>query len=205
MLVRILCLMLVGGLSSPNLSAAFKISCEDIAELLKEADYVALVRIDSGEALFSEDKLCGVKYKGRVLDGIKGISKDELLEWCTAVYSNNYDLQIGIPYILFSTKPGRGDPFRPDTAWYDARAELHRVCSSVLQGNRIIHSGYGALKVKFDDPIRQSDEWKAGVIVPNFVIALPDTLKREEERPEPLLYVRVPLKDLVSYLKSLNR
>jgi hypothetical protein len=202
MIVRILCLIVVGVLLSPNISDAFKIGYEDIANLLKQADYVALVRIDSGETLFSEDKLCGVKYKGKVLDQIKGIFKDEPLEWCTAAYSNNYGLEIGIPYILFLTKPGRGDPFHPDTAYHDDMAELHRVCSSALQGNRVIHSGYGALKVRLDHPVRPLDELKGTVTVPNFVISLPGTLKSEEEHPGPLRYVRVDLKDLVSCLKS---
>lgn len=204
MIARILCLTLFGILLSSHYSGAFQIGYEHIAELQKQADYVALVRVDRGEALFSGEKMCGVKYNGKVIDGIKGISKGELLEWYTAAYLDNYSLQVGTPYILFLSKPGRVDPFRPEGAIYDRRKELKEVCSSIKeeQENRVIHSGYGALRVELEDPI--FDQWKGAVIIPNFVIALPDTLNRKEDRPEPLLYVRVQLQDLVAYLISLK-
>lgn len=185
-------------------SWATKLSCERIEDLLKRADYVALVRIVSGEALLHGKKLCGAKYKGKVLKGIKGISRNEILE-----FGPDAGLEIGSSYLVFVTKPKKSyDPFL-STSSYSPRAKMEsdKVCGPIRRNmNRVMHSGFGAMKVSQESMYLYPQEVAR---VRRVFVSLPDSLKVKtiEEWGTEMWRIQdawVSVKDLIAYLKSIN-
>ena len=185
-------------------SWATKISCEPIENLLKRADYVALVRIVSGEALLHGKKLCGAKYKAKVLKGIKGVSRNEILE-----FGPDDGLEIGTSYLVFVTKPNKSyDPFL-STSSYSPRAKIEsdKVCGPIRRNmNRVMHSGFGAMKVSQESTHFYPQEV---VKVHRSFVSLPDSLKAETIEEWGMEYwpaknAWVSVKDLIAYLKSIN-
>lgn len=213
MLIRLICFITIFSIGLfPTFLGATKITCEPMEELLKEADFVALVRIDAGETLFSGEKVCGARYRSQVIDGIKGSKAGESLEWCTSTQSANNNLEIGTSYLIFLIKPERSyDPWASTNSASRRRAsEFEKDCGLVLQNNHVIHSGNGALKVEVPMLGRSSSmlTWDEEIVrIPGMAIRIPDSLKTQPvmEAGQEVFANRdvwVRLSELVCYLKT---
>ncbi len=196
----------------PYSSSATKIACISVSELLNHADFVALVRIDGGEAIRIEDKYCGAKYRSRVIDGIKGISTGEELVWSTYATQANTNLEIGSSYLIFLNKSN--NPFDPlastNSSAVNRKAEFENICGAALAGNRVAHTGNGALKIETPMLGRNSSvaaKWDQIIRIPSRVLEIPEKLQRipVEEKGQEVFStpdVWVNLEDLITYLKT---
>jgi hypothetical protein len=111
-----------------------------VEELFKEADTVVIVEVVSGQML---ENFCGAKYKARIVHNFKGIDSEFLH------FGHYPGYEIEGRYLLFLTNPDR---------WYTqlsttnstaeaAVEEFHKKCDEVLDINRVMHTGAGALEI----------------------------------------------------------
>jgi hypothetical protein len=206
MFIKILCFAAAIICAFSPCCSATKIADVPLDELFSHSDYVASVRVDYAEALSTATRQCGHRYTSTVTEGIKGISSGELLEWNTLDGYANDNLEIGNRYIVFLTKPGKDyNPIMSTNAYSEKRrADFEEVCGSVLQGNRLIHEGHGALPIETSMVLDAGQRELVGVPP---VIVLPKVLvskfiDRKAEQRDPF-YDWVKLEDFLAYLKTL--
>jgi hypothetical protein len=134
----------------PLCCSATKIADVTFDELFNHVDYVALVYIEKAEALHTATRKCGQKYTSIVLQGLKGATAGELLEWDSLDGYSNEFLEIGSRYLVFLTKSGRRyEPIMSTNSYSEQRtAEFEEICGPVLLDNRVAHKGHGTLPVE---------------------------------------------------------
>lgn len=106
MFKTILCFLIISILTLPTSCLATKIEDTTIADLFANVTYVALAKINNSISVQSEIQLCGHRYFSTVINGLKGISNGELLEFITLDGYSNDVLEIGSLYVVFLMKTG---------------------------------------------------------------------------------------------------
>jgi hypothetical protein len=195
-------LILLMLLFPANASAA-KFAHVALTHLFKQADCVAVIRIESGELVPNGAALCGVKYEGRVLDAIKGVSKDEIMEFGSECGSGLLALEVGSKYLVFIAKPGRSNNRYAANILRSKQegTKTAESCGSALPGMRVIHSPVGTMLVggvAFGEPVSISTSVR---LPPSLKIEY--TFKRGQYSWEPD-HVEVYLKDLVAFLRHME-
>lgn len=202
-MIRAFCIFISVMLLFPSLSLARKVTRMPIERLFKDADYVAVVCIESGDVVQSANRSCGAKYKAKVIDGIKGVFSDEVLQFglCPG-------LAIGEAYLVFLGSSDRyhaayysGGYCYNLCCWGKQKDDLE--CGTILKNNWLLEESFGAMEIV--------GGWLGGeqVKVVTSIVTLPKILKAKriqgkgKGRP-PDTIALVSLKDLVSYLKRLN-
>ncbi|MFC3682392.1 hypothetical protein [Hydrogenophaga luteola] len=162
-------LFLACALSLHFLVQATTLPSIELSQLFRDADIVALVEVASGETIGTGEKSCGAKYAALVVDGFKGVSAGETIE-----FGNYYGYEIGSRYVLFLVGPGRKhEPVMSTNSMHrDAQAEHEKRCASRLRRNTVMHSGNGALRVHWVTDF----QYKDGVAVPTRYVVLPSTI-----------------------------
>jgi hypothetical protein len=170
---------------------------------MEQADYVAYVGIVETMDIYTDaGTLCGSKFKSMVIDGIKGASSGETLEWVTA--DRDKGDKIGSFSIVFLAKSGRYcdkacSPNCLDPGEWEPDAFCH-----ALEDHRLVHWGYGLLRV--EGPL---EGWDRAVSVP-FPVILPKSLKTKPHYINHTNGTRVggyswvELQAMIAYLKSLR-
>ena len=162
----------------------------DLRDLTRDADIVVKAQVLSGETLGVGESSCGAKYTALVEESFKGSSPGAIVE-----FGNYYGYEIGSRYILFLVKPGTThEPMMSTNSMHmQAKAEFRSRCASQLSRSSIMHSGYGALRVRWTSEF----QYKDGVQVPTRYIALPEatrsvpSMTSEYEQHSGLVWVRL--------------
>lgn len=147
-----------------------------LAELFRNAESVVFVEITAGETLPAEGGMCGAKYKGRVLESLKGDGGQDTIEFG---YYTGY--QIGSRYILFLSKLNH--PFDPKSSTNggieSAMREAKARCAKSQPSLMISHSGYGAMNVNWSTQF----QYKDSVRIAARYIGLPESLQKKPAMP----------------------
>ena len=144
-----------------------------IEELFKKADVVALVDIKKGETIDIEGGSCGAVYEGTVAEAFKGVKKDGVV-----IFGPYHGYKIGYKYLLFLyNAENLFEPISSTNSISEAaRQEYLKKCQSKLKGLRIMHSGYGALKIEFTGKYKYKD----AAIIPKRYVSFSQTLPKKK-------------------------
>jgi hypothetical protein len=147
-----------------------------LSELFSNSDKVVFVEIAAGEVLSTEGGLCGAKYKGRVIENLKGSGVSDTIEFG---YYIGYE--VGSRYILFLSK--RSKPFEPkrstNAGIESAAREAMARCAKYQPPLMISHSGYGAMKVTWSSQFKYNDS----VRIAERYVGLPDSMLKKPAKP----------------------
>jgi hypothetical protein len=198
MLKRLCCMavMVILTLSAQPNTLEAKIGSCPIEDLLQQADYAAIIRIESGKALGR-----GGRYKGRVLDDIKGVSKDEVLEFICW-----HNLEVGTRYLVFVARLGRrlDSSVSSDLRLEQEGAQIEKEFDAARQGNGVIRTGDGAMKV-YEQVLGLTEQVHVSPLVRVPPSIRTTHLAKGSKKDLSSYDVLVSLKDLVSCLKSTKR
>lgn len=116
-----------------------------IVELYGKADIVAIVSIESGVVLSGEDFPCGVKYHGKVLNALKNVKVNDVIEFG---YYIGYG--VGSMYLVFLNK--KNNVYEPITntnlASINGLAVFNRQCHFKHPNFLVMHNGFGVQKIQ---------------------------------------------------------
>ncbi|WP_444938778.1 hypothetical protein [Microbulbifer sp. JMSA002] len=129
----------------PVVSAGTTLPRVEIGELLDRSDVTAIVRIENGSTLGTEEKPCGVSYKAKVINPIKNSKVGEYIEFGYFIGHG-----LGNYYLVFLNR--KESVFRPlmstNSTSQAAEAELRKNCLSSFPDLIVMHSGYGIRKLE---------------------------------------------------------
>ena len=138
----------------PISSTATTLPRVDIGELMGRSDVAAIVMIESGSTIGTEEKPCGATYKARIIDPIKNSKVGEYIEFGYFIGHG-----LGSEYVVFLNK--KENVFRPLTntrsASQSAEAEFQENCLSGFPSLIIMHGGYGIRKVEHPSETKYKD------------------------------------------------
>jgi hypothetical protein len=192
----VLCFLLPLSVSATTLPR------QSVNDLYHEADVVAIIQIESGSVVKNGEHECGVKYRGRLLEPIKGPFKsNDVIEF--GPFSGYGVGNQALVFLDDSTKVY--DPkVSTNSSAMAQEAEYKKTCLPFMPKYSIMFSGFGFLEIswttKFDykDAVLFKDEW----------VASPDGLEKKlhergDNRIESTEYW-VKVADVVTYLKNIG-
>jgi hypothetical protein len=172
----------------------------NVEYLFTEADDVVIVEVVSGSMIGELNESCGAKYKARVINRFKG-NESKYIN-----FGHFHGYEIGSKYLLFLTSPDR--EFKPisSTNSNSMRAENEHLkkCHALLTKNKVMHSGYGAMKVELTSKL----DYKQSVAIPSRYVSFPESLDNVPanvgENGEYSDYIWALETDVINYLNQQN-
>jgi hypothetical protein len=172
-----------------------------VEDLYQRADVVAVVTIESGSVVANGEKQCGARYRGRILEAIKGPFKNnDVVEFGPFPGTG-----VGNQALVFLNDSAKvyTPKISTNSIAQASEAEYEKACSSLMPNFSIMFAGYGLLdirwtsKFKYKDAVLFKDEW----------IAAPDSVEKKirergDDRIESTEYW-VKVEDVVAYLRKL--
>lgn len=126
--------LLIGAGLPARASIPVPISLKDI---YTDADNVAIVEVVEGRVVNSGGETCGARYKGRVVESVKGATAGEVLEFGYSPF-----LKVGAAYLILLGKL--------DSTQVPGVPDLQIRCKSVLPASAILANWRGALEIEGD-------------------------------------------------------
>lgn len=169
-----------------------------IEDVYKQAESVALVRIESGSMIKSSGHACGAKYKADVIEQFKGREKRAL------VFYDFGGMELGGKYLLFLAK--EPSPFlgvaTTNSYHLNWQEEFAQNCSRRRRGLQPLHA-YGQIKVDFS-----LETGGDALEVPEMLFFFPSAIERYSggmSRTQELYdTVWIKLDAAVAYLESIS-
>lgn len=147
-----------------------------LGTFLHEADFVALVRIESAELLRAGREECGVVYRARVEEPIKGeATKGELVRFGPS------GAGVGERLLIFLTKKERefSAVASTNSASLEAEQMFEKACFEAMPPYRTMHEGFGSLPVSWTKKL----DYKDGVLFMEEWVEPPPGLKKYKWEP----------------------
>ena len=141
-----------------------------ITKLYKQADVVAIVRIESGEIINGTDYPCGARYQGKVIIPLKNSKVEQVIDF--GYYFGN---GIGNEYIVFLNK--KQNVFNPiastNSGLMESQAQFDKDCNSKHPELIVMHNGYGMRELKYHGESKSNYAF----LIPTNYLSLPKDTK----------------------------
>ena len=152
-----------------------------LADTIKRADVIALVRVTSGRMVRGNKDDCGARYIGEIVRSYKGNAESKSIE-----FGPYYNLRIGGRYLIFLVQGALAPEsyLSTNSKHLNALQEFHRECKGVAAAYAIMNSGRAAMPI--EDSLDSIEKW---IIEWSTLIEPPKNMRIRENRT--ISYVEV--------------